>query len=113
MAARQVTNFERTVLDALAQDIDEHPEILRPVDAALVERMQRLVAMSTSISISHCHPSLTMWACSERRPWLRRRTVPWLAERSTPTVLPASSTPGAAEGAAPRLVVVTPQVVLP
>ncbi|MCA8248051.1 type II toxin-antitoxin system PrlF family antitoxin [Burkholderia multivorans] len=32
------------VLDTLAQDIDERPGGLQPVDAALVERMQRLVA---------------------------------------------------------------------
>lgn len=32
------------MLDALAQDIDEHPEALRPVDAALVDRVKSLVA---------------------------------------------------------------------
>lgn len=36
--------LERTVLHALAQDIDEHPEVLQPVDAAFVERLQTLVA---------------------------------------------------------------------
>ncbi len=36
--------LERTVLHTLAQDIDEHPEVLQPVDAAFVERLQTLVA---------------------------------------------------------------------
>ena len=34
---------ERTVPNALMQEIDEHPELLRPVDAALAERMRCLV----------------------------------------------------------------------
>ncbi len=36
--------LERTVLNALAQDIDERPEVLLPVDATLVKRMRHLVA---------------------------------------------------------------------
>ena len=37
-------NPDRTVSDALTQEIDKHPELLRALDAALVERMRRLVA---------------------------------------------------------------------
>ena len=36
--------LERAVLGALSRDIGEHPEVPQPVDAALVERVRRLVA---------------------------------------------------------------------
>ncbi|MDZ7890037.1 MAG: type II toxin-antitoxin system PrlF family antitoxin [Pseudomonas sp.] len=44
MQTGQAMDFERMILDTLAQDIDEHPRCLQLVDAALVERLQRLVA---------------------------------------------------------------------
>ncbi|MDN5752580.1 MAG: type II toxin-antitoxin system PrlF family antitoxin [Nitrosospira sp.] len=34
----------QAMLDALAQDIDERPEVLRPIDAGLVEYVRSLVA---------------------------------------------------------------------
>lgn len=44
MGTKPAMTLERTLLRALAQDIDEHPEVLQPVDAAFIERMRRLVA---------------------------------------------------------------------
>ncbi|KAB2841711.1 MAG: transcriptional regulator [Burkholderiales bacterium] len=44
MATRQAVTIERAGLNALAQGIAEHPEVLRPVSAAIVERMRPLVA---------------------------------------------------------------------
>lgn len=44
MAAEQTMDFERTMLDALAQDMDEHPETLQPVATARVEWIRHLVA---------------------------------------------------------------------
>lgn len=44
MQTGQAMDLERMILDTLAQDIDEHPGGLQLVDAALVERLQRLVA---------------------------------------------------------------------
>ena len=46
-------NPERIVPNDLMQEIDEHPELLRPVDAALVERMRRLV---TSVEVDLDQP---------------------------------------------------------
>ncbi len=34
----------QAMLDALAQDIDERPEVLQPIDARLVEHVRSLVA---------------------------------------------------------------------
>ncbi|MFN3377361.1 MAG: type II toxin-antitoxin system PrlF family antitoxin [Burkholderiaceae bacterium] len=44
------------MLDALARDIDEHPEVLRPVDAELAARLRALAA-GVEVDLDHPLPA--------------------------------------------------------
>jgi len=61
---------EELVLEVLARDIDERPDVPRPVDAQFVGVFEPWSQASKSILISRCHSKPAARASTERRAWL-------------------------------------------